>query len=363
MHTTSECYGSIRMPQWLWDADITMGAKNVYSLMVIASRGQDHAWPSQEWLAGKLRVSIRSVQRYINELVGFNLLAASRERIQGRLRNVYWFLDHEMIPKKQPKKFAQRHDNPPAILSHQEDNREKGIKSPLPPHEILSAESVSTGSESEKNSNCEKTPMEAATVAATAEITQEPAWLEAKASICEAHPHFRPLLNQLIGRQLADGTLFLAGPNTVITGIIERQHGQRIAEGLRQTGIVSHRFGVQSGDLRRQVEAQEQAMEAREQINTAMQARDEKLTREQNMARMTPAQQFDLLVHEYPCQKGIWWAWQTFSKMRRRNELPNLPFLLTAIRQHKADPSWQRDCGRWVPHLSNWLARHCWEDA
>ena len=354
MHTTSDCYGSIRMPQWLWDADISMGAKNVYSLIVAASRGQDHAWPSQDWLAGKLRVSPRSIQRYIKELVGFDLLATTRQRVKGCLRNVYWFLDHELIPKKSAKNFAPRHDNPHDKLSCQEDIKNNDVKSPLTPREqtppMVSPDEGESGEKSPVTEKEEVAP------------DQDPSWLAAKAGICGSNPHLRPLLNQLIGQRQEDGLLLLAGPNSVVTGIIERQHGQRIAEALHQAGTNRYRFGVQSADLRRQIEARDQAVELRERVNAAIQASQAELAREHHIARLTPAEQFDILFREYPSPKGFWWAKQTFLRLHRRKELPPLPNLQAAIRRHKADPTWQRECGRWVPNLSNWLAQHRWMD-
>jgi hypothetical protein len=355
MRTTTACYDNIRMPQWLWNMEISMGAKVVYSLLWTASRRKDHAWPSQEYLACKCRVSVRSIQRYIQELTTHSLITVTRERIHGCLRNVYGFLEHEMIPKTQPKKFASRHDTSHDNLSCQEDIKNIDLKSPPSPH--LPAVPPPEG-ESEKKLHTD--------YAVAEEVDQDPAWRAAKAEICESRPNLLPLLNQLIGQRQDDGSLSLSGPNTVITSIIERQHGQRITEVLSKAGIITHRFAIQSADLRRQLEAREQAVEIRRQNITAMRTRQAHLPHEQHPARftpVTPAEQFDHLAKEYPSKKCSWAARQTFLRMSTRNELPPYQVLLSAIRRHKADPAWQRDCGRWVPHMSNWFIQHRWEDA
>lgn len=364
--------------------------------------GKHYCWPSLAALADESGYCERSVSNALAglERAGFILRASVRLRRTGKPHRVYVYLDHPAIPAQQKQiVFVSSRDirdivdpdkvapscapatdttGQPMTMVHAARSQKlpfssaefaghvynKNVlkESPLTPK----TETFVSVSVSGKSGDDFKSILAGSSVPIPQgdmpHIIQDSTWLAAKNKICESQPHLRPLLNQLIGQLEGDGSLCLAGPNGVITGIIERQHGQRIAEALLQANV-SHRFGIQSDALRCQIEARDQALEFRERTNAAMQARQAQQARERNMERLTPAEQFDVLAREYPSQNGLWWAKRTFLQMAKRNEIPSLPVMLSAIRRQKANPSWQRDCGRWVPHLSNWFTRHCWEDA
>ena len=89
--------GDFRMPEWLLKMNISAGAKLTYSVLRCCSSGRDYAWPSQEYLAQKASVSVRTLQRYLSELVCFSLIEKCKKHIKGQMRNVYHFLLHSVI--------------------------------------------------------------------------------------------------------------------------------------------------------------------------------------------------------------------------------------------------------------------------
>ena len=84
---------------------------------------------------------------------------------------------------------------------------------------------------------------------------------------------------------------------------------------------------------------------------------------EDEISKLSLKQQFEMVANEYPLKKSQWMAWQIFSRMAKRKELPNISILLKNIRNHKAtDASWNKDGGRWIPALSKWLRERRWMD-
>ncbi|MDR1489350.1 MAG: hypothetical protein LBS65_02515 [Desulfovibrio sp.] len=52
-------------------------------------------------------------------------------------------------------------------------------------------------------------------------------------------------------------------------------------------------------------------------------------------------------------------AWHA---LQSAGELPPLDILLAAVKRFKATESWQRENGRYIPQMSNWLRGHRWLD-
>jgi len=233
---------------------------------------------------------------------------------------------------------------------------------PFPPGNILAVPSPSAASAPGEDGKVFIEPEISAEAPATAlfEIPQDAAWVEAKNTICASSPHLRHLLVQLASRRLADGTLSLDGPSAPVTNIIERQYGRRIAEELRQIGVDRHQYGVWSPELRQQIEARDQAVADRERVWEERQRQQAAAARAIRLAQLTPVQQFEQLEAAYPAGKSGWWAKKTFLQMHQRGKIPALQALLSALSSQKNNPSWQRDDGRWIPKLSNWLSQHQW---
>ena len=90
-------YGDFRMQEWLLKAELSTGVKLTYSVLACCAGGRDYAWPSQEYLAEKVSVSVRTLQRYLSELVRFGLIEKCKQYIKGQVRNIYRFLLHSVI--------------------------------------------------------------------------------------------------------------------------------------------------------------------------------------------------------------------------------------------------------------------------
>ena len=97
MQVISLGYGQFRSPGWLDKLGLPPAERKTYEYLAIAAKGQDHAWPSQDWLAKKVCVTTRSIRNYIRKLEEESLLMTVMERINGRLRLVYYFLAHPIV--------------------------------------------------------------------------------------------------------------------------------------------------------------------------------------------------------------------------------------------------------------------------
>jgi len=88
---------NFRLNSWLLKTELSMGAKLTYSVLASCCHGKDHAWPSQDYLAKCLSISVRTVQRYLKELVGYGLIKISRQHLMGQTRSVYIFLNNVLV--------------------------------------------------------------------------------------------------------------------------------------------------------------------------------------------------------------------------------------------------------------------------
>lgn len=77
--------------------DISDGAYRLYSYLLSMCYGQKkECYPSQEYLSKALRKSVRTIQRYIHELINANLVAKKR---RGSISNVYTLLTKKVAQK------------------------------------------------------------------------------------------------------------------------------------------------------------------------------------------------------------------------------------------------------------------------
>ena len=91
----------IFIPNWLLDRkDVSSGVKVCYGALCRFAGRNGHCWPAQEALAAMMGVSVRQVQRHMQELVELKLIEPVR---RGHMRtNVYYFLDHPWIHEDTP---------------------------------------------------------------------------------------------------------------------------------------------------------------------------------------------------------------------------------------------------------------------
>lgn len=363
MQTYTIGYGKFRVQEWLLKAKISTSAKMTYTVLATCSGGKDHTWPSQKYLADKLMVSVRSIQRYLQELVCAGLITICWERIKGCSRRVYWFLQNKIMGPDYPDpvvqngnsgttKMVDQHDT----LSPHLDNKEKVIEiPPFPPS--VKGNLVTTPAAFEAGGDFENINF--------GELVDNQQWQEAKEKLHQEYPEISPLLNLLTSRK-TDSVFFLEGPNHIFMDMIEKNHGRKIENALKRSGVLLFSYGIQHPEIMNRFEENYQVVEAqRAEANREAQASSILAARiaEDELSKLPLKQQFELLANEYPLKKSQWMAWQIFSRMANINELPNISILLKNIRNHKAmDASWNKDGGRWIPALSKWLRERRWMD-
>ena len=73
-------------------------------------------------------------------------------------------------------------------------------------------------------------------------------------------------------------------------------------------------------------------------------------------------QDFEKLCAAYPKKEALGFARTVFQKLWRSGLLPASDILLASIEKSKATHNWQRENGRFIPQLSNWLRGQRWLD-
>jgi len=363
MQTYTIGYGKFRVQEWLLKAKISTSAKMTYTVLATCSGGKDHTWPSQKYLADHLMVSVRSIQRYLQELVRAGLITICWQRIKGYSRRVYWFLQNKIMGQDLPDpevrngnsdttKMVDQYDN----LSPHLDNKEKVIEiPPFPPLEERNPVTSPTAWDVERDFEIRN----------FGEIVDNQQWQTANKILIQEYPEIRPLLNLLTSRMTESG-LVLEGPNHIFMASMEKNYGKKIENALKLAGIAFFSYGIQQPEIIKKIEEKCQAMEAlgaeadrKAKIATILAAR----VAEGEISKLSLKQQFEMVANEYPLKKSQWMAWHIFSRMAKSNELPNITILLKNIRNHKAtDASWNKDGGRWIPALSKWLRERRWMD-
>ncbi|QAZ66102.1 helix-turn-helix domain-containing protein [Solidesulfovibrio carbinolicus] len=75
--------------------EISLGARCTYGVLAQVSGKSDHCWPSQKYLAERLGVSIRTIQKYLKELVRLGFIAILSGH-DGET-NTYQLLPHPLV--------------------------------------------------------------------------------------------------------------------------------------------------------------------------------------------------------------------------------------------------------------------------
>jgi len=71
---------------------------------------------------------------------------------------------------------------------------------------------------------------------------------------------------------------------------------------------------------------------------------------------------FEKLCAAYPKKEALSFAQSVYRKLWRNGLLPSLEVLLASIKKFKGTERWQRENGRFIPQLSNWLRKQGWLD-
>ena len=398
-------YGKFRTPDWIDGIKMLPGVQKTYEWIVMSARGEDHAYPSQKWLAKKVKVCERSIRNHKKTLIDLQLIKQEIERIKGRLRRVYYLLAHPAIVAAIQRKnlpvtaenFSGQLDkgkccteNPPCPPlgkaaqaagekhEHTQTNGAPAIEfNGTPSVEGMGEENLSRSRRTNGNGpgdtercECERL------IQAGSDVPRHPAIREAIDDLKKRAVEVSPVLIHLLltaASQIEDGKLRIEAETGFFARIIE-EHSDELAESLKKSGITSFRIGVMPADVltmkRREDErleclkrAQEQAIqrEKLKELQRQQQRQDEERKRE--LAALSPEEQFTVLVAAYPRQSvyGDYFAKRTFFRLHRRKELPELAALLRIINSHKTSVDWNRDQGRWIPGLNKWLRAKPWE--
>ncbi len=133
---------------------------------------------------------------------------------------------------------------------------------------------------------------------------------------------------------------------------VQEHFGSDIRSALQQVGITEFyfSFGEQEKALQKE-KNREMRVETARQVERQAQA----------LRSMPLQEQFAALLNAYPRKtSGEWFAWQTFKRLARKGELPEISELLQMIEAKRQSDDWNRDAGRWIPGLSKWLNNRPW---
>jgi len=103
-----QIYGPIMPKSLRQRKDVSLGAKVLYSVLCsCAYRSGDHCWPSQNYLADSMGMSIRSIQNYLRELEKLGLIMIQRGRFGSSLK--YYFLKSALVMPGSPESLKKKH--------------------------------------------------------------------------------------------------------------------------------------------------------------------------------------------------------------------------------------------------------------
>ena len=72
--------------------------------------------------------------------------------------------------------------------------------------------------------------------------------------------------------------------------------------------------------------------------------------------------EFDLFWEQYPKKKSKGQAKRTWDKLYKKNKLPSLEILISAIKNQRISVSWKKDGGQFMPYPATWLNAEAWKD-
>ena len=371
MSAISEGYrigGEVRLPDWLMKMDLSSGEKLTFNVLATCSGGRDHAWPGQKYLAERVSVSIRSIQRYLSELAKRGLIAISRERIKGKWRCVYTFLrpgqecgSEEGGDKLSPQ--AVKQENPkaecPSYCHLNSDkmspslNKEESIKGkeytpPTPTTSEPMAEQTliagSVGGESVETENEKKAP-------------EDPIWSQVKERLwAELGESVVRGWMEPLKFERKEHTVILQAPNPFFLKWLKEHY----ADGLRNS------FQAIGYEVRLEVEEitpEEKLLRQQPPASTPSAAAAIRPPQEEpNWGAMTLEEQYKKIYEAYPRVGKFWRGLQVFRKLIKQEDTPAPGKLVQAIAKQAETDSWQRENRRYVPNIAKWLLERGWLD-
>ena len=359
----------VRLPDWLMKMNLSTGVKLTYNVLATCSGGREQAWPGQEYLANRVSVSVRSIQRYLGELVRHGLIAISKEIFKGKRRCVYTFLQPGHDPGKEGDKLS-----PPSVQKADTTeesttecrlesdklspslNKEESIKgiefipptpqTPEPQANLTFNAGISTGECAEIEKGGEK------------KAPEDPIWSQVK-------EHLRVELGEDIVRtwmeplrfQRREQSVILQAPNSFFLKWLKEHY----ADGLRNA------FQAIGTDIRLELEeitpeeriSRQRLLESTQSAATAVKTTPE----EPNWSEMTQEEQYLKIYEAYPRSEKFSEGLTVFKRLVKQGVCPASGKLFQAIAKQKKTANWQREEGRFVPQIPKWLAEHRWLDA
>ena len=70
---------------------------------------------------------------------------------------------------------------------------------------------------------------------------------------------------------------------------------------------------------------------------------------------------FNRFWEKYPRKVSKGQAWKTWQKLQKDGTLPDVDTLIEAVRWRQLEPDWEKDGGKYIPYLCNWLLRLTWK--
>jgi hypothetical protein len=370
---------NFKLHGWLLKTDLSMGAKLTYSVLACCCNGRDHVWPSQNFLAKCLSASVRTVQRYLKELVDFGLITITKKYLMGKKRSIYSFLNHALVsfepkspkaaalarPKKpgnaapaQTTKTAKSCDKNDTALNKVESY--EGLNIPPAPQTEDSgspADLPSVCDDSGKGEDIFFEPEEDQSVR-SAELEEDPAWKEAKEALAARLSDFdlkawiEPLRFERSGSEAV-----LRLPNRFFLAQVRNKFGHELSAAFQKAGFIDLRFEEMTPE---QKEAFAKRCEAERLRNLKAQSPPPKPQEPTDFEKLSLEEKFNRLYEAYPVKKDRVNAWAVFRKLDRKKALPAIAKLLASIKDHQNRDRWWRE--KMPPLLANWLAKGKWED-
>jgi hypothetical protein len=397
--------GDFRMQPWLLKAELSPGAKLTFQVMACCAGGRDVVWPSQKFLAEGVGTSIRNLQRYLNELVRFGLIAKCREYIKGQTRNAYRFLCHaitgvtatvasSLAPKseapdvavnelpRQPESHknlcSEQHDKmshcSPEVLENVPTDTtncpKQHDKMSHPLNKVLIALKLNT------TPPTPQTELPVAQVDPPCEVTgkggdlfleskeKDSDWIEAKKRL-EADlgtGTFQAWISSLLFER-NDSEVILRAPNAFFSNWVKKHFSTQIETVLGSLGLTEWKLDIftpeqQKHDQARKAEAEKLQKEATKAAARAAAPPDE------DVDALPPEEQFERLYKAYPeyRREARKPAFEKFLEIFQAECHPKFSDLLNAVKRKCASESWQREDGRYAPQLHRWLSERRWLD-
>ncbi len=390
MQVETMSYGKFFIPEWTDQLNLRPGVRKTLECLVLAARGEDHSWPKQEWLAEKANITTRTVRNHTRKLEEEGVIKTVMERINGHLQQVYYFLAHPVaVAARDRKNFPVT----PEEISGHLNKRKKNIKSPpIPPQgEAAGAAEEREHEQSNQTDSSTQCPEQNLFSHSVHPIGENPdssvvksererrernlsgrtdgrnpkkekkpslnpaPWQAALALLLQKMPEqdFELWIKPIHATQTETG-LRLDYPDRFTLAYAQERFGHLIRKSLQQTEITEFyfSFGAKEQELQKEKDREQRAEEARLVVKQS-----------QALERMTPAEQFAVLLDTYPPHRrsGEWSAFRVFQRVLKRGEA-SISDLLTALKRQKASEYWQTDQGRWIPGIGKWLGERRWAD-